>query len=80
MLSYGHQEGWGGDTVLDENFTWPTELVAAVNMLHMLSYGHGGGGGVGDSVPDEYYTWPRELVAVVNMLHMLAYGHQEGVW
>ena len=47
MLSCGHQEGvggWGGggDNVLDEYYTWPTELVAVVNMLHMLSYGHQG--------------------------------------
>ena len=33
----------GCDNVLDEYYTWPTELVAVVNMLHMLAYGHQGG-------------------------------------
>ena len=45
---------WGGggcDNVLDEYYTWPMELVAVVNMLHMLAYGHQG---VCDNVLDEY--------------------------
>ena len=63
-----------GDNVLDEYYTWPTELGAVVNMLHMLSYGHQGVGGC-DNVLDEYYTWPTEIAAVVNVLHMLPYGH-----
>ena len=46
MLSYGHRGVGGCDNVLDEYYTWPTELVAVVNMLHMLSYGHQGGGRV----------------------------------
>ena len=57
--------GWGGNNVLDEYFTWPTELVAVVNMLHILSYGHQGGSEGGDNVLEEYNTWPRELVSVV---------------
>jgi len=55
----------GGNNVLDEYFTWPTELVAVVNMLHILSYGHQGGSEGGDNVLEEYNTWPRELVSVV---------------
>ena len=35
----------GCDNVLDEYNKGPTELVAEVNMLHMLSYGQQGGGG-----------------------------------
>ena len=70
--------GVGGcDNVLDEYYTWPTELVAVVNMLHMLSYGHQGVGGC-DNVLGNYYTWPTELGAVVHMLHMLSYGHRGG--
>ena len=46
ILSYSHQGVGGCDNVLDEYYTWPTELGAAVNMLHMLSYGHQGAGGV----------------------------------
>ena len=39
--------GVGGcDNVLGNYYTWPTELGAVVHMLHMLSYGHRGGGGV----------------------------------
>ena len=44
--------GVGGcDNVLEEYYTWPIELVAVVNMLHMLAYGHQGGC---DNVLDEY--------------------------
>ena len=50
LWSTGGSGGWGGcDNVLDEYNTWPTELVAVVDMLHMLSYGQQGvvgGGGV----------------------------------
>jgi len=43
MLSYGHQEGWGGDNVLDEYYTWSTELVAVVYKKGTLGFtaGHG---------------------------------------
>ena len=43
--------GGVGDSVPDEYYTWPRELVAVVNMLHMLAYGHQG---VCDNVLDEY--------------------------
>ena len=38
--------GWGCVNVLDEYFPYVPEHVAVVNMLHMLSYDHQGGGGV----------------------------------
>ena len=44
-----NREGWvvgGCDNVLDGYNTRPTELVTVVNMLHMLSYGQRGWGGV----------------------------------
>ena len=49
MLSNrGGRVGLGGcENVLDEYNTGPTELVAFVNMLHMLSYGQQEGWGVG---------------------------------
>ena len=39
----GHQEGWGGDNVLDEYYTWSTELVAVVYKKGTLGFtaGHG---------------------------------------
>ena len=55
--------GVGGcDNVLDEYYTWPTELVAVVNMLHMLAYGHQGGA---ITFLTSIFTWPTELVAAV---------------
>ena len=32
--------GPGGDSILEEYYTWPMELLAVVNMLHMFAYGH----------------------------------------
>ena len=51
--------------VLGEYNTGHTELVALVNMLHILSYGQQGGWRVGgcDNVLDENNTGPTELVA-----------------
>ena len=57
MLPYGHQGVGGCDNVLDEYYTWPTELAAVVNVLHMLPYGHQGWVGGCDNVLDEYYTY-----------------------
>ena len=52
MLSYVHQGGGGGvlTDVPDEYFTYVTEHVAVVNMLHMLPvYFHQRVGGVYES-------------------------------
>ena len=81
MLSYVYQGGGGvgGDNVLDEFYTWPTELVMPLWTCCACSRRviRRGGGGC-DNVPDEYYTWPTEPLAVVSILRMLSYGHQEG--
>ena len=73
MLSCVHQ---GGIHVPEKCFTYVTEHVAVVNMLHMPSYIHQGVGGI--NVPDENFSYVTEHVAVVNMLHMLSYIHQGG--
>ena len=55
MLSYVHQGGGGGvlTDVPDEYFTYVTEHVAVVNMLHMLPYIFISGWGGCMKVPDE---------------------------
>ena len=65
------------DNILDEYNTGLMEIVAVVNMLHMLSYGQQGGGGWGRVIR---FLASITRGAVVNMLHMLSYGQQGGGW
>ena len=50
-------------------------IFAFVDMLHMLSYVHQGGGGWGGiNVPDEYFTYVTEHVAVVKCCQHVAHA------
>ena len=63
----------GGINVPDEYFTYVTEHVAVVNMLHMPSYIHQGVGGC-INVPDEYFAYLTEHVAIVKCCQHVAHA------
>jgi hypothetical protein len=60
--------GRGDVNILEEYYTWPMELLAVVNMLHMFAYGH--------QVGAYSWTW-RHNVALIRLVGVCGHGVAE---